>query len=529
MTTPDRIAPTLPGEDAPIEPDLCRLSPDGLSVAFWVPQANPPGLFVADVGPNEPVGLSSKRVFSPQAGHLAELAWSGDGQWLAFTLSDGPPPGQVRVVALRLSNPQRIELPGMAFAWAGSAATLLIADPRAARLYLKDLELEVEHRLCDMTDDGDPHFPPVLSVSPDQRRFALVTRRVGDEVTRVLLAHHDGRQWETRPLTDVPGTGLRVLPFWSFDSHSLALYVIDLERHATSMVALPQRDGPGTVLYSSESIDGQVTPAVHPDGRLIAMLRSNAVEAGASPESHVALVDPVERSAALLSEDAEKVNHLRWIDAQTLLVEGRRAVWTIRLRATEEAPPQAPEVEPAPATPGYTRTIVRDEVPRFTLVCEIPEDWKRLALPGEAADFNDPRVMRPLCVFAPPDAPIVFTVATRPVVPGATSAAALGFLARVQGFEVGEIQTITLPCGQGAQTFATQTMGEDSLKMRLVMIEDGGHFFSLATMAPAPLWDALEPILNHIIDSFALLDPRGPTTPPLDSPAPPGDAPATGG
>jgi len=120
--------------------------------------------------------------------------------------------------------------------------------------------------------------------------------------------------------------------------------------------------------------------------------------------------------------------------------------------------------------------------------------------------------MRPLCVFAPQYAAMAFTVATRPVDPGATAAAALGFLSRVQGFEIGEVSEVTLPIGSAVQTFALQTAGEDTLKMRLVMIEDGGHFFSLAAMAPAPIWDAVEPILNHIIESFALVDPRGPTT-----------------
>lgn len=515
MTPPDVIAPSILGQHGPVEPALCRLSADCSRLAFWVPEANPPGLFVGEVSQGEQIGLFSKRVFSPEDGHVADLAWSGDGQWVAFTLTAGPPPGGVRIVAVRIGDQKKVELAGMCFTWAGNVATLLIADPGASRLYLKDLELDVEHRLSEIKDDGDPHFPPFISVSPDQRRFALVTRRARDEVTSVQLAHHDGRQWETHPLTNVPGTDSRIFPFWSFDAHSLALYVIDLERKSSSMIALPQRDGPGQVLYASESIDGFYPPAVHPDGRLIAMVRSHA---GAAAEKRVVLVDPVERSVAPISTDAEMVGQLRWLDGQTLVVEGSGKVWTIKLRATEETPPPGPETEtPAGETlaaqEGFTRTVVRDDELRFTFVCEIPADWKRIALPAEPVDFTDPRVMRPLCVFAPQYAAMAFTVATRPVDPGATAAAALGFLSRVQGFEIGEVHEIALPSGPAAQTFATQTAGEDTLKMCLVMIEDGGQFFSLAAMAPAPLWDAVEPILTHIIQSFALLDPKGPTTP----------------
>lgn len=511
MPLPDVIAPSILGQHGPVEPVLCRLSADCSRLTFWVPEANPPGLFVGDVSQRDQIGLFSKRIFSPDEGHVADLAWSGDGQWVAYTLTAGPPPGEVRIVAVRVADQKKIELAGMCFAWAGNAATLIIADPAASRLYLKDLELEVEHRLSEIKDDGDPHFPPVISVGPDQRRFALVTRRVADEVTSVHLAHHDGRQWETRPLTDVPGTGSRIFPFWSFDAQSLALYVIDLERKSSAMIALPQKDGPGQMLYASESIDGFYPPAVHPDGRLIAMVRAH------EGENRVVLVDPVERSVAPITTDAEMVGQLRWLDGQTLVVEGSNKVWTIRLRATEEAPPPGPETEVAAeaasaAQEGFTRTVVRDEEARFTFVCEIPADWKRIAVPTEPVDFTDPRVMRPLCVFAPQYAAMAFTVATRPVDPGATAAAALGFLSRVQGFEIGEVSEVTLPIGPAVQTFAMQTAGEDTLKMRLVMIEDGGHFYSLAAMAPAPLWDAVVPILNHIVESFALVDPRGPTT-----------------
>ena len=58
---------------------------------------------------------------------------------------------------------------------------------------------------------------------------------------------------------------------------------------------------------------------------------------------------------------------------------------------------------------------------------------------------------------------------------------------------------------------ATQRAGNDLMKMRLVMIEDGGHLFSITAMAPAPLWDAMQPTLDHIVESFVLLDPKGPS------------------
>src|SRR5256885_2152424 len=82
--------------------------------------------------------------------------------------------------------------------------------PPSSRVYMRDLDLEIETRVCEIADDGDPHFPPVISVSPDHRRFALVTRRVKDNATHVHLAEHDNRQWHATPLSDLPGTDTRI-------------------------------------------------------------------------------------------------------------------------------------------------------------------------------------------------------------------------------------------------------------------------------------------------------------------------------
>jgi hypothetical protein len=518
---PDVIAPTVPGKDGLVEPTLCRLSPDLSKLAFWVPDANPPALFVGDATHADQVGKFAKRVFSPADAHVADLAWTGDGQWLGFTLTSGPPPGSVRIGALRLSDQSLTELPGISFAWAGSGATMLIADPATSRLYLKDLDLGVEHRISEIADDGDPHFAPVLSVSFDQRRFAMVTRRVNEGTTYVHLAHHDGRHWKMHPLTEVPGASLRVFPFWSCDSAAMALYVIDLERHHSSMVALPRRDGQGEVLYSSDSVDGFATPATHPDGRLIAFIRTHAIDTAAVPfEQRLVLLDPLERSVAAITEDAAIVGNLRWLDARTLLVEGGPAIWTVKLRAIEEAPQQPPDssdasrpADSSPAESAIIRTVIRDIEPRFTFACDLPADWKRVPMPDAAVDFADPRVMRPICVFVPPYASMVFTVATRPLLPGVTLETTLEFLSQVQGFEIGPIHRVTLPFGSATQTIATQTAGSDVMKMRLVLIEDGGHLFSIAAMAPAPLWDAIKPLLDRIVDSFSLLDALGPTAP----------------
>jgi dipeptidyl aminopeptidase/acylaminoacyl peptidase len=319
-----QLIPKLPGD---IPAALCRMSPDLARLAFYCSAVDPPGLFGGDVRDGDRPGALATRVASfEERQTLTELQWSPDGQFLAFTLSQGPPPGEVGVRLLRLKDQRVTAHAGIAFAFAGREATLLVADPAGSRVYLRDPHLEIEHTVCALADDGDPHFPPAIAASPDGRRFALVTRRVEDEVTQVHLVHHDGRQWRASYLTDVPSAWARVLPFWSPDSASCALYILDTEHRRTSIVAIPDRAGDGEILYrSDDGLDGAFTPAVHPDGRFIAIVRR---------DKRIALVDPVERALAPITDDDTIVGNLRFLDGETLLVEGGPGVWTIKLRLT---------------------------------------------------------------------------------------------------------------------------------------------------------------------------------------------------
>jgi Tol biopolymer transport system component len=512
---PPTIAPRFKGSDGEVAPAICRASPDLARVAFWVDRGERRGLYVADTEWAEEIGEAAERVWASDDADLTELAWSGDGAYLAFRLTGDPP----RIGVLRLANREFTELPGASLAWAGRGATLLVADPPASRLYLKDLELGIEHRICEITDDGDPAFPPVISVSPDQRRFALVTRRSAEDATHVHLAHHDGRAWQATPVTQVPGVNLRILPFWTADSAACGLYVIDPDQHHTAMIAVPDAEGAGDILYTSDSVDAVITPAVHPDGRLIAFVRAHPrADASSLIENRLVLLDPVEHAVAPITADAEIGGKLRWLDDQTLLVEGGAAIWTVQLRATveqaaadvpEAAPP--PESAPSPERAAYVRMTVENSDPALTFSCEIPADWEQTAMPPIDVDFADPAVMRPLCLFGPTYATIFFTVGTRPLVPGLSPAGALAALAGAQGYTIGDVRPVTLRAGAGAEAEASQRSGNDALRGRMVMLEDGGRLFSIVAMAPAPLWQGARHLLDPIVESFALANPSGPT------------------
>lgn len=526
---PPLLAPTLKTPDGDIAPSLCRLSPDLARLAFWIPTGPGRGLYVGDVEWADEIGPASDRIWQPPADtDLSDLAWSGDGTHFALGLSGEP----ARVGVLQLATREFSELPGVSFAWAGRGITLLVADPASARLYLKDLDLGVEHRICEMVDDAQPASRPVIALSPDHRRFALVTRRANENATHVDLAHHDGGAWQSTPVTQVPGVALRILPFWTADSAACGLFVIDPEQHHTAMIAVPDAEGAGDVLYTSDTVDALVTPAVHPDGRLIAFVRAHPqVDNPALSENRLVLLDPVEHAVAPLTAEAGITGRLRWLDDQTLLVEGGPAIWTVKLRATLEPgpaesaadesrhPPRSdPEAPIETHTPGdFVTTTVRDPAdPSLTFTCEIPVGWESAPIPPLEVDFADPAVMRPLCLFSPTYATMFFTVATRPLIPGLSPAAALASLARAQGYEIGEVRPAELWAGPAAETEATHRTGNDVSRARIIMLEDGGRLFSVVASAPAPLWQAARHLLDPILDSFALTDPQGPTVDAFD-------------
>src|SRR5215213_1034669 len=87
---PDKIAPIIKGSAGDVLPALCRLSRDLAHVAFWVTDGDARGIFVGEAEWGEMIGEAAQRVWSTTDAHVSELAWSGDGKYLAFAISSGP-------------------------------------------------------------------------------------------------------------------------------------------------------------------------------------------------------------------------------------------------------------------------------------------------------------------------------------------------------------------------------------------------------------------------------------------------------
>lgn len=479
---PAALLPTLSGDS----PDLCRLSPDQSFLAMALGKE----IYIAFT--EDP---QTTQLIAAFDGQVADLAWSGDGQMLACTITSGPPPGEVRIGVLPASGGAARLLPGMSFVFAEKSPTLLIADPQSKRLYLHDLQLDIQHGVAPLEDDGDPHFPPALSISPDAKRIVFSERSVNDGVTRAFLAHHDGARWKSSLLTEVPGTALRILPFWSADGASLALYMIDLQQHHSAIVAVPTDDqSRGDILYTSDSLDAVVTPAAHPDGRLIALVRAHPKQDEPTlVENRLVLLDPAEHAVAPLASSSEVIGNLRWLDARTLLVEGR-GIWTIKVGIEERAPQ---------AAGGYVQTGVAgaDEHENFSI--ELPAGWKRQSLPDVPVDFDNPLHMKPLALFAPDYATLAVTISTRPVIADLSLEEMLRELSAAQELQLGPITQAIRPIGQVVHANATQQCPTGPLRFQLILTRRGNWLYSIVAMSAAPLWEAMSPALMRILDSVA--------------------------
>src|SRR5258706_122116 len=151
--------------------------------------------------------------------------------------------------------------------------------------------------------DG-PVVPTICRLSRDLTQLAFLAPKsdptgVLDGATHVHMAQHDGRAWQVSPLSEMPGMSIRILPFWSTDSRAIALYVIDLQQHHSAIIGVPPSEGEGEILYTSDSVDAFITPAPHPDGRLIAMVRAHPMEAATTlVENRLGVGDPAEHSVA---------------------------------------------------------------------------------------------------------------------------------------------------------------------------------------------------------------------------------------
>lgn len=315
---------------------LVRLAPDGRRLAF-VLRDGEAGIYLDDLETG-PV-----RVARCQGWQAEELAWSPDGEHLAWVVG-GPPRGR-RVIgwtrthgAAREAEPDgAARAPGFAFCWSVRGSGLFIADLERGVVVSQPVAGDALPKvLARIADDGDDPFPPRLAASPDGRALAFTSRRARTGSGEVWIVAQDDERPAARQLTEIPGEAMHLVPFWSPRGATLGVLLVHLDRDRSGIVIVPGLEGEGELLYKNRLIDPAECPAWSPDGRRIAFMHTPRPRSdlSASGPSQLALLDPSTRALTMLSEPGAIEGTPRWHDAATLVVDGRDAAHIFTPEAT---------------------------------------------------------------------------------------------------------------------------------------------------------------------------------------------------
>ncbi|MBK8767802.1 MAG: hypothetical protein IPM01_25600 [Burkholderiaceae bacterium] len=142
---------------------------------------------------------------------------------------------------------------------------------------------------------------------------------------------------------------------------------------------------------------------------------------------------------------------------------------------------------------------------------ELPGDWQPHDLPDDDLNFEDPTHLMSLVVVTAPQAAIVFSAAARPAYADGTVSDWASYLLDHNGL---------VPNAQGGGSMgslpallgeATQASELGPVCVRYAFAEDGGRLISLSLTAPELVADALYGVWQHLLSTFALTTPKGPT------------------
>lgn len=164
-----------------------------------------------------------------------------------------------------------------------------------------------------------------------------------------------------------------------------------------------------------------------------------------------------------------------------------------------------------PPSAVLNRVTLTPSLEHLAFEIGVPDGWQTLPLPEEAVDYEQPTAFLPLGVFMAPYGAVVFSVAARPAYGDGTVSQWLSFLSREMGFSVEDSELVNFGLLKGYQCTATQSAEVGTMRLRVVLVEDGTRMLSFTLMAPEPIWPSMAHTLDAMLESFRLLDQRGPT------------------
>lgn len=177
---------------------------------------------------------------------------------------------------------------------------------------------------------------------------------------------------------------------------------------------------------------------------------------------------------------------------------------------------------------GYAYQVVAPQA-HEGLTCRFlkPPDFNLADMPPETPDFSDGAKFMPLAVAMSPYGPMVFSLAARPAFDDGAVSQWLEYICGQEGYPHSPVTATRIGNLPAVTCDATQQADDGTpMKMRFVLLEDGGRLFQMAAMAPDPFWSAALQKMSPMLASFELREMRG-TKVPLLPGSPPPEPPAT--
>ena len=157
----------------------------------------------------------------------------------------------------------------------------------------------------------------------------------------------------------------------------------------------------------------------------------------------------------------------------------------------------------------------------------LPHDWISHELPQEAPNFEDPTQLIALAVVTAPHAAIVLAIAARPAYDDGTLSDWGRYLLDHDSASVRAVGEGRLGAMPALIAEATKDCEVGTLVLRAAFAEDGARLVNVTLTAPELLADAVYPVWQAALESFALSTPRGATVrvyPPVTAPVQPPQA-----
>jgi len=137
------------------------------------------------------------------------------------------------------------------------------------------------------------------------------------------------------------------------------------------------------------------------------------------------------------------------------------------------------------------------------------QDFSIADVPSESLNFDEGVQFMPLAVAIAPYGPMVFSIAARPAFDDGAVAQWLEYICEQEGYP--HTTVVEWPIGElpAVMCDAIQVADGVTMKMRFVLLEDGGRIFQMSAMAPEPFWENALGKMAPMLSSFELQEVRG--------------------